>query len=115
MQPHRQLVLRALAPQGQEPTENGGSPKAPTFLPWGSKTQAQSGKGHGGAKARHLGLHHGLCSPQTPAPGPPHRKEEFSALQVDRALGRGWFRRAWPPPVVQDGAAWAWEEWPRSG
>lgn len=70
MQPHRQLVVRALAPQGQEPTENERSPKAPTFLPWGSKTQAQSGKGHGGAKARHLGLHHGLCSSQTPSPGP---------------------------------------------
>lgn len=43
----------------------------------------------------------------------PQRREEFSALQVDRALGRGWFRRAWPLPVVQNGAAWVWESWPR--
>ena len=51
-------------------TENGRSLKALTFLSWGSKTQAQSGKGHGRAKARHLGLHHGFCGPQTPSPAP---------------------------------------------
>ena len=43
----------------------------------------------------------------------PQRREEFSAPQVGRALGRDWFRRAWPLPDVQDGAAWAWEAWPR--
>ena len=68
MKPHRQLVARALAPQGQEPTENGRPPRPLTFFLWGSKAQAQSGQGHGGAEARHLGLHHGLCGPQTPSP-----------------------------------------------
>lgn len=33
MQPLRQLVARALAPKGYEPTENGTLPKAPLLLP----------------------------------------------------------------------------------
>lgn len=64
------VATRAAGGQSTGPTENGRSLKALTFLSWGSKTQAHSGKGHGRAKARHLGLHHGFCGPQTPSLAP---------------------------------------------